>query len=164
MDLPQRKRIRLVNYDYSQNNAYFITICTHNREMLFGSVGDDSISSRVIKEIFLRTIHQFSCVNSPKFVIMPNHFHAIIVIERADMESAPTLSDIIQSFKRYSTIEYIKLVKNGVLPSFENRIWQRSFHDHIIRNENEYQLIWNYIDTNPLTWQDDCFYINKAIH
>lgn len=104
---------------------------------------------------------------------MPNHFHAIIVInragaeqagveragaERADMESAPTVSEIIQSFKRYSTIEYIKLVKKGILPPFNQKLWQRSFHDHIIRNQREYEMIWEYIDKNALKWKADCFY------
>ncbi|WP_180270772.1 transposase [Sporanaerobium hydrogeniformans] len=77
---------------------------------------------------------------------------------RADMESAPTVSGVVQAFKRYSTIEYIKMVKQGILPSFDKHIWQRSFHDHIIRNEQAYQKIWEYIDTNPLKWELDCFY------
>ena len=90
---------------------------------------------------------------------MPNHIHAIITILRADMESAPTISEIIQTFKRYSTVEYIKLVKQGIVPPFEKQIWQRSFHDHIIRGEKDYLKIWNYIDTNPQKWTEDCFYI-----
>ena len=158
MDLPKRKRIRLEGYDYSQNGAYFITICTRNRECLLGCVGADSISARMIDTIFNQTIEQYACVDCPKYMIMPNHFHAIIVINRADMESAPTISGIIQSFKRYSTIEYIKLVKQNVLAPFNKQIWQRSFYDHVIRNEQEYEKIRKYIDTNPLKWDEDCFY------
>ncbi len=159
MELPKRKTIRLKDYDYSQNGAYFITICTYNRECLF--VGDDSISSRIVDDIWNKTINEYTNVKCPKYVIMPNHFHAIIVIERADIESAPTIPEIIQSFKRCSTIEYIKLVKQNLLPLFDKHIWQCSYHDHIIRNEREYQKIWEYIDTNPLKWELDCYYIHK---
>lgn len=135
--------------------------------MLFGDAGADSISARMIDTIFNKTIKQYQYIECPKYVIMPNHFHAIIVINRpeiesrADMESAPTISNIVQSFKRYSTIEYIKLVKQGLLPPFEKQIWQRSFHDHIIRNDKDYQKIWEYIDTNTMKWEQDCFYIDK---
>ncbi len=87
MELPKRKLIRLINYDYSQNGAYFVTICTHNKECILGDVGADSISARLVEEIFIKTINEYPNVSSPKYVIMPNHFHAIIVIERKDMES-----------------------------------------------------------------------------
>ncbi len=125
----------------------------------------NTISARTIDEIFVKTLNKYKNVYCPKYVIMPNHFHAIIVIDRADIdaradiESAPTLSQIIQTFKRWSTIEYTKLVKRGVLPPFNKYIWQRSYHDHIIRNETEYQKIWEYVDTNPQKWEEDCYYV-----
>ncbi|NLB61393.1 MAG: transposase [Clostridiales bacterium] len=156
MKLLKRKPNRLKGYDYSKNGAYFITICTYNREILFGNVGEDSISSRMIDVTFNQTIEEYSESICEKYIIMPNHFHAIIFIGQA--ESAHTISEIVQAFKRHSTVEYIKLVKQGVLPPFEKRIWQRSFHDHIIRNEQKYQEIWEYIDKNALKWEEDCFY------
>lgn len=168
VEYPRRKRLRLPEYDYSQNGAYFITICTQNRAKLFGSVRADSISARMISDIFEKTISEYNDVDCPIYVVMPNHFHAIIVIQkdyyqkgfaRADMESAPTLSEIVQSFKRRSTIEYIKLVKHGLAEPFDKKIWQRSYHDHIIRNEKDFQMIWKYIDENPLNWENDCLYI-----
>ena len=110
-DFPKRKRLRLKDFDYSTTGAYFITICTKDRKMLFSPVGADSISARLIERTFLETIRRYSCAEAPVYVVMPNHFHAIIVISRADMESAPTVSEIVQAFKRYSTVEYIKLVK-----------------------------------------------------
>jgi len=76
----------------------------------------------------------------------------------ADMESAPTLSVIVQSFKRNTTIKYINAVKEGKYPPFNKRIWQRNYFERIIRNEAEYQKIWQYIDTNPQNWADDCHY------
>lgn len=158
MEQPKRKRMRLKDFDYSQDNAFFITICTHNRNLLFGAVGADSISARMIADTFYEILARYPTVHCPKYAVMPNHFHAILVIDRADMESAPTLSDIVQSFKRYSTIAYIKLVKEGVLPPFKDRVWQRSFYDHVIRNEQDYREIWQYIDENPLKWRKDKLY------
>lgn len=153
-----RKIIRLQNYDYSANGAYFITICTHNREHLFGTVGADSISARMVKKVYGEIIGKYDNVSSPISVVMPNHFHSIIIIERNDTEVVPSISKIVQEFKRYTTCEYIKLVKNGILKPFDKRIWQRSFYDHIIRNENDFNEIWMYIENNPLKWQEDCYY------
>ena len=129
--------------------------------MLFAPVGADSISARMVERTFLETIQQYNGVDSPIYVVMPNHFHAIITISRADMESAPTISQIIQSFKRYSTIEYAKMVKEGIVPPFEKQIWQRSFHDHVIRDRRDYEKIAQYIHENPIKWQYDCFYTQE---
>lgn len=157
-ELPKRKRLRLQNFDYSTSGAYFITICTKDRENLFGPVGADSISARMIEKTFLEIIDKYNGVDSPIYVVMPNHFHAIITILRADMESAPTLSEIVQSFKRYSTIEYTKMVKEGILPPFNKQIWQRSFYDHVIRNQHDYENIVKYIYENPMRWKYDQLY------
>ena len=160
-ELPKRKKNRLENFDYSSCGAYFITICTKDRKMLFSPVGADSISARMVEKTFLETIERYNGVDSPIYVVMPNHFHAIITISRADMESAPTISEIIQSFKRYSTVEYTKMVKNGILPPFDKQIWQRSFYDHIIRNRNDYDEIVKYIHENPIRWQFDELYAGE---
>lgn len=94
--LPKRKSHHLQGYDYSQNGAYFITICTHQRRMLFGPnrapVGADSISARMAARVFREIIGQYPTVQCHYFVVMPNHFHALVEIQRprADMESAPT--------------------------------------------------------------------------
>ena len=154
----QRKKLRLQNFDYSTTGAYFITICTNGRIPIFGAVGADSISAQMIERTFLETIARYSCVESPIYVVMPNHFHAIITISRADMESAPTISEIVQAFKRYSTIEYIRMVKEGMLPPFKKAIWQRSFYDHIIRNHNDYNEVFKYIYENPIKWSSDELY------
>ena len=160
-NLPIRKNTRLHDVDYSMPGAYFITICTKNRKMLFAPVGADSISARMIERTFLETIDKYPYIESTIYVVMPNHFHAIIEISRADMESAPTISDVVQSFKRYSTLEYIKMVKNGDAAPFEKQIWQRGFHDHIIRNKHDYEQISKYILENPLKWQFDELYCEE---
>ena len=185
-ELPQRKRLRLKNFDYGSSGAYFITICTKDRKILFAPVGADSISARIgaigqgngadsisarmVERTFLETISRYDGVDSPIYVVMPNHFHAIITISRAgmesvhlraDMESAPTVSEIVQSFKRYSTVEYTKLVKDGILPPFDKQIWQRSFYDHVIRNQDDYDEIYKYIYENPMKWQFDQLYTEE---
>ena len=162
--LPKRKSHHLQGYDYSQNGAYFITICTHQRRMLFGPnrapVGADSISARMAARVFREIIGQYPTVQCRYFVVMPNHFHALVEIQRprADMESAPTVISIVQAFKRYSTIEYIRLVKGGQAVPFDKRLWQRSFHDHVVRNETDFRMIAEYIQSNPQLWHKDCFY------
>ena len=115
----------------------------------------------MVERTFLETIRQYDGVDSPIYVVMPNHFHAIITISRADMESAPTVSEIIQSFKRYSTVEYTKMVKYGILPPFDKQIWQRSFYDHVIRNRDDYNEIYKYIYENPMKWQFDQLYAEE---
>ena len=153
--LPKRKSHHLQGYDYSQNGAYFITICTHQRRMLFGPnrapVGADSISARMAARVFREIIGQYPAVQCRYFVVMPNHFHALVEIERAraDMESAPTIISIVQAFKRYSTVEYIRLVKRGQAAPLDKHLWQRSFRDHVIRNEPDYRMIAEYIQSNP---------------
>ena len=153
--LPKRKSHHLQGYDYSQNGAYFITICTHQRRMLFGPnrapVGADSISARMAARVFREIIGQYPAVQCRYFVVMPNHFHALVEIERAraDMESAPTIISIVQAFKRYSTVEYIRLVKRGQTAPFDKHLWQRSFHDHVIRNETDYRMMRNTFNPTP---------------
>ena len=160
-DLPERKEPRSKGFDYSKTGTYFLTICTKARKRLFAPVGADSISARMVERTFLETIRQYDGFDSPIFVIMPNHFHAIIIISRADMESAPTVLEMIQSFKRYSTVEYTKMVKDGILPPFDKQIWQRSFYDHIIRNRDDYSGICRYICENPLRWYHDKLYAEE---
>ena len=114
------------------------------------------MAARVFREI----IGQYPAAQCRYFVVMPNHFHALVEIERAraDMESAPTIISIVQAFKRYSTVEYIRLVKRGQAAPFDKHLWQRSFHDHVIRNETDYRMIAEYIQSNPRLWHKDCFY------
>ncbi len=161
--LPKRKSLRLKEYDYSTDGAYFITICTQDRKCLFGPVGADSISARMIEKTFLETVEQYRSVSCPAFVVMPNHFHALLVISRADIQSAPTVSDVVQAFKRHSTLKYIQMVKDGLVSSFDRRIWQRTFYDHIVRNQKDFDEIYQYIRENPLRWETDRFYTEKQV-
>ena len=167
MNLPKRKPTRLKNFNYSQNGYYFITICTHNKQkILCDIVGDGAFDvpkikltdiGKFAKQELLNVEKHYDNINIDKFVIMPNHIHLIIKITER-INPFPTIkydiSNIIGKFKAAVT----RNVGNAFMHSEKNRIWQTSFHDHIIRGENDYLKIWNYIDTNPQKWKEDCFY------
>ena len=164
LNLPQRKLQRFKNYDYSSNGAYFITICTQNRINLFGEIENGIIMLNSFGEIaydkFSEISQNYPYIKIDKFVIMPNHIHAIMVIEHngTTQGSFPTLSDYVRKYKMLTTKIYIDGVKFKDYPPFNKKIWQKSFYDHVIRNEIDYQEIWKYIDTNPLKWEEDCLY------
>ncbi len=159
MELPKRKPQRLSGFDYSQSNAYFITICTQNKLNLFGELINNSIELNDAGKMIREKIKSISGMGVivDKYVIMPNHIHAIIIINNNGTAQGPfpTLSETVLRFKTITTKLYIDGVKNGAYLPFEKKIWQKSFYDHIIRDENGYLAIWKYIDENPLQWQDD---------
>lgn len=137
MELPKRKPNRLNDYDYSQNGAYFITICTHNRECILSRipVGADIIRPHKIEllkygKFVDESINQiplhYDGIFVDNYVIMPNHIHLIIRIEQHNgrMISAPT---VVAGMKRY------------VSKQIGKSIWQKSFYDHIIRDEEDYK-------------------------
>ncbi len=158
MNLPKRKLTRLKNYDYSQNGYYFITICTRDKQkVLCNIVGEGlcalpSIDLTPIGETVKQAIEyindNYDGVSVDKYVIMPNHVHLIIVKQTGGHGDPPLqVYDIIGRFKSFTDSKY-----NAIL-------WQRSFYDHIIRDESDYLKIWNYIDLNPQKWAEDKFYI-----
>ncbi len=159
MELPKRKKMRLQGYDYSRAGAYFVTICTKNRQELLWDVGARiarpffqpqplSNYGHIIDDAIQNIALHYEMVNVDKYAIMPNHVHIILAIcdNHGRAMRAPTVSTIINQMKGYSTKQI------GI------SIWQKLFHDHIIRNEQEYQRIWRYIDENPVKWEDDCFF------
>ncbi|MBQ4631610.1 MAG: transposase [Clostridia bacterium] len=166
IEFPKRKPTRLKGYDYSLPGAYFITICTHNKEKLLSqiTVGQGlapaenklSVYGRIAKEqIDLLETH-YSGIKIDKYVIMPNHIH--IIISNYEMTAGaspcPTISDVVCLFKSVTT----RMCKKAGLQN--PHLFQSSFHDHIIRGEKDYQKIWEYIDTNVIKWKNDCFYNN----
>lgn len=169
MDLKHRKLQRLKDYDYGQNGAYFITICTQDRLSLFASIENGKLelnhAGKMVFDKFIEIPKYYPTIDIDNFVVMPNHLHGIVMIqnERTTQGSFPTitLSDCIQRFKTLTTKLYIDEVKKGNYPRFDKKIWQKSFHDHIIRNEHEYQEINEYIETNPLKWKEDKYFCKE---
>jgi putative transposase len=171
--LPKRKNIRLKEYNYSHSGYYFITICTNNKENLFWNIEgtcvlppeDRDVAGETcgrqfhkpplsdIGEIVDSGINKISSiyenVKINKYVIMPNHIHMIIVLcaENGQSKTIPTISRIIQQFK------------GSISKQVGFSLWQKSFYDHIIRNQQDYEEIYEYIETNPLKWEEDKYYI-----
>ncbi len=159
MQKPQRKQTRLQTYDYSQAAAYFVTICTKNHEnLLWSNVGATigrphkmplSKYGKIVDQAVQSIPIHYSTISVDNYVIMPNHIHLLLQIQNDQSGRpmvAPTVSTVIQQTKGVIT-------KQIGFP-----IWQKSFYDHVIRNENDYAEIWEYIDNNPLKWQEDDFY------
>ena len=173
-NLPCRKSIRLKNYDYSSNGYYFVTICTQNREKLFGEIVGASLSGRpnnpdkIITKWLLELENKFKGIKIDEYVVMPNHIHFIIkrtgdhTGSTGDHTGSPLLRDIIGWFKTMTTNEYIAGVKSGKFIPFKGRLWQRNYYEHIIRNYDDYISIAEYIQNNPLKWEEDKLYVPEV--
>lgn len=168
-----RRSIRLCEYDYSQDGAYFVTICTQDRACLFGDITDGRMAvndaGRMIEKWWLELNRKFSTIETDEYIIMPNHFHGIVVIVGADLRVCPVpayapgrganagspLPSIIQWFKTMTTNEYIRGVKSCGWAPFTGKLWQRNYYEHIIRDERSLTRIREYIDNNPIQWETD---------
>ena len=151
--LPVRKQNRLKGYDYSQNGIYFVTMCSKDKHELFSHiVVGDGLARPELTDIGNEICNVIDYVNNRynqckiiQYVIMPNHVHLLIQIAGRASPS-PTVGNIVGG------------IKSGVSRIVGFSPWQRSFHDHIVRNEEDYSRIAEYIQNNPALWQDDCFY------
>lgn len=166
MDLPRRKTIRLKDYDYSQAGYYFVTICIQDKKMLLwsdvGAVTDcpNLTETGKLIETALKNIETiYPDVFVDEYVIMPNHIHFILVIENGRPMVAPTVSHIIQQFKGYVT-KNCRGDHRSPVSSPENppAIWQKSYYEHVIRNEQDLREIREYIINNPTKWLEDEYY------
>ena len=188
MDLPKRKRIRLQSYDYSAPGAYFVTVCTQNRRCILSDivVGDGVLdvpqarltsSGMCVRDTLLEIEQHYKWLSLDHYAIMPNHIHLLLRIEEngpsgtpaptnmdngpsgtpapTNMDNGPsgtpaptnkTLPKLISTFKRFTNR------RCGM------QLWQRSYHEHVIRGESDYREIWEYIDTNPAKWAEDRYY------
>ncbi len=160
--MEKRKPNRLKSYDYSQNGAYFLTICTKDMKCILWNAQshlseslDEALplssaglaADAVIREIPLH----YSGVFVEKHVVMPNHLHMILLMAGNSLSPVVDISRIV------------KQLKSVVTKMTGCAVWQKSFHDHVIRDEKEHRVIWDYIDANPLRWKDDCYYAGEQI-
>jgi len=161
-----RHSLRIKNYNYSLPGAYFITICTYRKENILGYIIDGKIELNILGRItvreWLKTFQIRKNIQLDEYMIMPNHFHGIIILSENNkgvLQYAPTnefrspsqtIGSIIRGFKSAVT----RQIKRLDYPFFYS-VWQRNYYEHIIRNENELNLIREYIQNNPLRWQYD---------
>ncbi len=177
-DKPRRNSLRLTGYDYAQSAGYFVTVCTHDQRRHFGNTSGGQMELTPLGLLVDRTWRElpqwFPHVKLDCFVIMPNHVHGILLLlretgtitesglKRAKHGFAPTagvvthrgtqpasLSAIIQAFKSCITRECNRLCARS------EPIWQRGFHDHIIRDEHGLHCIREYVVNNPAQWSID---------
>ena len=171
MKLPKRKAIRLPEYDYSSPGAYFITICTRDRRCILwdnaktipSPVGAAisrpqnrtvlpvplSDAGRIVDQAIRNIPLRYPHISIGKYVVMPNHVHLILRITAEDggrLIAAPTISTVIGQMKRWASRQ------SGC------SLWQKSFYEHVIRNEADYRETWDYIDGNPAKRAEDEFY------
>ena len=157
MELPKRKPMRLPQHDYSAPGAYFITVCTKDRACILSEItvgaaapGGPRVqltdAGKIVEQYILST-DRMPGVRVDKYVVMPNHVHMILVIVGGSPgKSAPTVPDAVGALKRL------------VDRTLGRNIWQRSFYEHVIRNEGDYREIWEYIDANPARWAEERYY------
>jgi putative transposase len=157
----KRKSPRLPDFDYSQEGAYFVTVCVQGRKCLLGEIAEGKLHSNAAGEMVekwwrkLESKYPLTKID-PYFVAMPNHFHGIVFIEApGGGHLGPPLQRIMQWFKTMAANEYIHGVKEHGWPAFQGSLWQRSFYDHVIRDEAALNRIRDYIATNPLRWELD---------
>jgi REP element-mobilizing transposase RayT len=171
----RRHSIRLKEYDYAQPGAYFVTICTPHRECVFGEVVEGKVVlstyGKIVEDEWYRTKQLRQGVDLDAFIVMPNHFHAIITLtgsplfanRRGTMHRAPTPK--LEQFSR-PTSNSIPTIIRGIKSSVTQRInalrgdpgqpvWQRNYYEHVIRNEIDLEETREYIQNNPLKWLED---------
>ena len=169
-DIHHRRSIRLQGYDYSQAGLFFIAIYTQKRLCLFGGIekGIMQINDAgiMIAYQWQELKYRFENIKLHELIVMPNHFHGIIVFVRVPLVGtvgvplvgtqgqpqgiAPTLGDVVGAFKSLSTNDYIRNVKQNNWQRFDKKLWQRNYYEHIIRDEISYYQISEYIQTNAL--------------
>ncbi|RKY49507.1 MAG: transposase [Candidatus Neomarinimicrobiota bacterium] len=164
-DIHHRRSIRLQGYDYSSPGAYFVTICTQNRECLFGDIVNGKMVlndiGKIVADEWIKTGDIRDEIELDAWVVMPNHFHGIVMIRRGDRPVAPTptplpgprpksIGSLMSGFKSAVTKRINKIRQTPGIS-----VWQRNFYEHIIRNETELGNIRQYIINNPLNWRSD---------
>ncbi|HEX2770777.1 MAG TPA: transposase [Geobacteraceae bacterium] len=176
-DIHHRRSIRLMEYDYTGGGAYYVTVCAHGRECLFGDVVDEVMRlnefGEFVRECWNRIPEHFTDVILDEYVLMPNHFHGIVIIQQhrrgdacvahgsngndderarhaSPLRSGPSptsLGAIVGSFKSAVTKLINQICDNPGCP-----VWQRNYFERVIRNDRELAAIREYIINNPQQW------------
>lgn len=165
-----RRSIRLKGYDYSQVGAYFVTICINGGLHTLGEISNSQIylsePGLMVQTVWDELPLNYPGVEVDAFVLMPDHIHGIIVLTRDNISSANpnklmTLGDVVHRFKSLTTAKYRHGVANIGWTPFPKKFWQRSYHEHIIRDEESWENIREYILNNPIAWEDQPLHLKK---
>lgn len=151
-----RRSIRLKAYDYTQPGAYFVTLCTHDRGLLFGEITDGVMRLNrmglIVQKAWFDLPRHYPHVVLDVMVIMPNHVHGVIVLTEDGKPAKPRqgLPEIVRAFKSHSARRINALRRTPGLP-----IWQRNYYEHIVRDQADWERIREYILNNPQEWDRD---------
>lgn len=156
--------MRLPNYDYGTDGYYFVTVCTKEKRCLLGMVVGEGLAppevrlswvGQMVQEEVAHLPERFPHVTVDKYVIMPNHLHAILRLSAGGASPAPTesLFGILGALKSLTTRKW-----NQARSIAGEQLWQRSYYDHVIGNQEDYLRIWQYIQENPAKWREDRYY------
>lgn len=164
-----RRSIRLKEYDYTSSNWYYVTICTQDRQCIFGEIKESKMilndHGKITEEELLKTKKIRKNVDLDYYVIMPNHIHVIIIMEGNSVGATRRVVPTLQRNGLGAIIGQFKSVVTKRINKLENRpgqfIWQRNYYEHIIRNEEDLFFTRKYIKLNPLKWELDKYYKNK---
>lgn len=168
---PERKHIRLPNFDYGHESAYFITICAHKRQPLFGGIQRGIMClnalGALVWEEWQKTFVMRPNFISNAFIVMPNHLHALFTITREPGDEwNPSRIEAFSRPSKDTTAAIIRGTKSAItsaarksgLAESDVKLWQSRYWDHVVRDWQEYDRIYHYIRDNPRCWRDDCFH------
>jgi putative transposase len=178
-DIHRRRSIRLKHYDYSQEGAYFITVCTKDKEWLFGDVINGEMQLNDMGNVTLQCWKEipkhFPNAVLDEFIVMPNHIHGIVIFNAVGAKNISPIfrDDNSDRAKNVSPLQHgTSMTIGSVIRGFKIGVtkwarangafhdpWQRNYYEHIIRNEPELNKIREYIINNPLSWETDENYI-----
>ena len=167
---PTRKRNRLENYNYNWTSSYFLTLCTTDRKCILSKViktvienNTDSLEKlvpvnayveltdigKITEKYIIATNEYYDNINVEHYIIMPNHIHLLIYI-KDDGDQSKGANAIVP--------KYVSTLKRFINKEIGYNIFQRSYYDHIIRNEKDFNETWDYIDANPIVWDKSFLY------
>ena len=154
MERPERKANRLYEYDYSTGGAYFVTICTQDRRKILSSIVGDGFPvpkpcGNIAEKYIAKIPEKYPLVAVDNYVIMPDHIHLLLRFhwDLGTGNPSPTLGNVIGWYKYQVTKQVNLLAKTE-----GEKFFQRSYYDHVIRNQQDYDETWNYIENNPRKW------------
>lgn len=167
MTRPERKPNRLAGYDYSQPGAYFVTICTQDRRCVLSHiVGGGAFDAPHVElteygkiaEKYICSGNRMERLSVDKYVIMPNHIHMILLVSESQCGTGVAGTSRAPSPTNQTVPRFVGAFKRFCHAEMGEKIFQRSFYDHVIRGETDYNEIWQYIENNPARWTQDEFY------
>ncbi len=169
--LPVRKPLRMTHYDYNTPGAYFLTFCTHNKKhflsRIVGAIHESpeprlTICGQIVDTV-IRNVPPHLHVTIDQYVIMPNHVHLIAVITEEDVLRAIRESPLQGRSIVSKAVGYIKMNASKAIRQRygDVAVWQRGYYDHVIRNREDYVAMAEYIQTNPIRWEQDKLYAEE---